>query len=308
MKRRMSKEKRAVSGYEIYPRDLRSSPAAAPTQPASAPTTRLRDMSSANANVVSPLALRRGTRSADCTPERDLERKSTITRQKDYSPNTLQRRQAPKSVQVEPKVQENVRLHLTQPKSPRSSLRTGSPVPTTPPGSVSLSQSNSSTAPILPSFGELYPRTPRNKLVKRSSSQRVLNGGSNLQSTLRRPATSHQRSATLNRECLGSEEATSTAFHPSPVSHHLPDERQANDISSPPWRPFFRRQPQRASKATSLGKKKPYPAVAKRESPPTVVPDLTELPTLLLATSSASSPSGADADRRSAIHSQQSRP
>ena len=233
-------------------RDLRDPPPTTPlTHPVSAPSSRIRDPALVDYDKMSPSQLRGGTRSAGRFAERSTEKKLNSDRQEDLSRGGISHHGGQRNIPGGSKIQENLRPMYTQPKSARSSLRTGSPVPTTPPGSVSLSQSNSSTAPILPSFGDQYPRTPRNKLVKRSSSQRVLNGGANLHSTLRRPATSHQRSATLSKEYFDNERITTPTFHSSPLPNHLSEDNSSVDLDCSPWRPFFRRHLSGPSRSSS---------------------------------------------------------
>ncbi|KAF3068309.1 hypothetical protein GL218_08361 [Daldinia childiae] len=74
------------------------------------------------------------------------------------------------------------------------------------PDSPSITFSHGSGAPILSPVGHPPPQPPRNKLVKRASAVNggntgpLVRRGSKTQMTLRRPATSHQRSATLNQQ------------------------------------------------------------------------------------------------------------
>ena len=167
-----------------------------------------------------------------------------------------------------------------------SSIRSGSPNWTSPLDSASMSQSNGSTAPILPNFASFAPETPpRNKLVKRSSSQRVLNRDSKHQSALKRPATSHQRSATLQRQNGDGNELMYRGFHSSPLPYDLPENQNSFDAASQRWRPFFKPQYFRDGKVRSSGKHSLQGITAKHDALLPIVPDLTELPTLLLATS-----------------------
>ncbi|KAI1801995.1 hypothetical protein F4811DRAFT_427605 [Daldinia bambusicola] len=74
------------------------------------------------------------------------------------------------------------------------------------PDSPSITFSHGSGAPILSPVGHPPPQPPRNKLVKRASAANggntgiLARRGSKAQMTLRRPATSHQRSATLHQQ------------------------------------------------------------------------------------------------------------
>ncbi|KAI0839989.1 hypothetical protein F5Y06DRAFT_19989 [Hypoxylon sp. FL0890] len=86
---------------------------------------------------------------------------------------------------------------LSQHESLRSSVGPDSP---------SITFSHGSAAPILPPIGQPPPQLPPNKLVKRTSATNggntgpLVRRGSKAQMTLRRPATSHQRSATLHQQ------------------------------------------------------------------------------------------------------------
>jgi len=132
-----------------------------------------------------------------------------------------------------------------------SSFHLESPTTSSRPGTPSVSFSNGSSAPIIPTTAS--PATPRNRLVKRTSSQRVLHTStgnppsyarSNMP-TLRRPATSHQRSATIQEQL----------FHSSPELQHdlsrpsfqrddglLGDKGEENSPPTRQWQPFFRRR------------------------------------------------------------------
>ncbi|KAG8533326.1 uncharacterized protein KY384_002109 [Bacidia gigantensis] len=300
-------KKRAMSGALLDTQRLReSSPATPPAQAASAPTPRFRDPTFTSSPVVVPINLRNGTKTFGARPDKTIERGNKVDHRKDAHTSRPLQTNGQQTLQAASNTVENARPLHFHPKSARSSLRTGSPVPATPPGSASLSQSNSSTAPILPSFGDYNSGTPsRNKLVKRSSSQRVLTGGHNLHSTLRRPATSHQRSATLNREHFDGESPRDPVLYSSPLPHSLP---VSDDFETQQWQPFFKPQTQRASRTASSSKRKSYSGVTRQEVPPTVVPDLTELPTMLLASSIGSHSSDADFGGRPSDLSQLSRP
>ncbi|KAI1410739.1 hypothetical protein F5Y13DRAFT_201947 [Hypoxylon sp. FL1857] len=86
---------------------------------------------------------------------------------------------------------------LSQHESLRSSVGPDSP---------SITFSHGSAAPILAPIGQAPPQLPPNKLVKRASAANggntgpLVRRGSKAQMTLRRPATSHQRSATLHQQ------------------------------------------------------------------------------------------------------------
>ena len=109
--------------------------------------------------------------------------------------------------------------------------------------------SNGSNAPL---FSTPTPVTPRNKLVKRSTSQRMLHSGSPSTSpfparntTFRRPATSYQRSEHLRlqsaQQNLGLTEQTSQTFR-RPL-YDLEDSDGNSGVAAPSsqqWHPFFR--------------------------------------------------------------------
>ena len=182
------------------------------------------------------------------------------------------------------KMSENKKPPSWGTRSTRSSLHDGSPGLITPPASASLSQSNSSSAPILPFFGGNIARSSsRNKLVKRSSSQKVLNGGANGYSTLRRPATSHQRSATLSRQIYAQDPVNDDETYLT-LPIHKPDVSRPTEDHSHQWRPFFRTHPTSNTKPPSSRKR--LNGLNKENEPlTTLAPDANELPTLLLASS-----------------------
>lgn len=189
-------------------------------------------------------------------------------------------------------------------KSTLSMYKDESPVSTPPPGSPSISFSNGSTAPILPSNTDYNSATlPRNKLVKRSTSHRALQGSNGMHSSLRRPATSHQRSATLQQHFF-EDETTSTphTFASPPPLNDLREDQQVNHHSPPPtWHPFFKPQSVRIVKDGSSKKRRAAGVVNRVETLKTVVPDLSELPTLMLAASITPRPSDDAVDER-AMH------
>lgn len=118
--------------------------------------------------------------------------------------------------------------------STMSSL-SGSPSPSIRPATPSVSFSNTSAKPFLSSGppGSLPP----NKLVKRTSSHRALSANQSKSHTLRRPATSHQRSATF-----GQMNAADLLHNPAPEPQPEPSAAAliAASSSTPPvWRPYF---------------------------------------------------------------------
>ena len=279
-------KRRAMSQDVLGPQPLHPPSPATPwasPQRASAPTSRLKKRGSYG----SPSEHSRDAiRTAQPNPDKIVKKEASNGSVRDIlklEPYPIRGR---KSLTLEPKALENLNPFQPRSRSTMSSLKTGSLNNTSRPGSPSVSYSNGSTAPILPTYGEPRPQTlPRNKLVKRSSSQRVLNGGSNLHSALRRPATSHQRSATLRRPNSDGEEPIYQDFHPSPLPYDLPEQRQSSDDFGQGWRPFFKPHALRSKKGDSARKRSLHGGFGRHDSPPTIVPDITELPTLLLATS-----------------------
>lgn len=166
-----------------------------------------------------------------------------------------------------------------------SSLKSGShdstPLPGSPP---SLSYSNGSTALILPNtIDQDLAGPPRNKLVKRTSSQKLQYGNSLSHSTLRRPATSHQRTL-QQRYSAGDELKYRTKFSPSIPFHDLEEDRHSDDDSLQTWLPYF--TPQGVS-ARDIYSRKRYAGVGtyRRDSVGCSLPSAKGPPTLLLATS-----------------------
>jgi hypothetical protein len=138
----------------------------------------------------------------------------------------------------------------SQNNSPRSSVGPDSP---------SLTFSHGSAAPILSNLASSPAQLPPNKLVKRSSSTRVVSGtisrsGSKSQvPTLRRPATSHQRSVTLQQQFR--EQSVDPKEMPllPPIEAEIP--APSNQFKSPEsqitWRPFFESRPTKLTKERS---------------------------------------------------------
>lgn len=135
----------------------------------------------------------------------------------------------------------------------------GSPRSSTGPDSPSLTFSHGSAAPILDTAGSSAPLPP-NKLVKRTTSGRlrdgdtpVRNGSRSQVPTLRRPATSHQRSVTLQQQ-LRRDRIDSPEV--SPQQHSSPSQTQQRVIvgnfpppdSRTPWRLYFESRPTKLNK------------------------------------------------------------
>ncbi len=278
-------------------------------QSASAPTSRLRKRSSHGRPLTSLGNLRGGTRTVGSTPD---GRKRPGTGDGD-APQEVQESAQPiarGSFAFEFRNSENTDPSWPRRVSTLSSLKNESSITTPQPGSPSIAHSNGSTAPILPTFSETSPSTAsRNKLVKRSSSQRVLQGSTPLHSTLRRPATSHQRSATLQRQYFEDDEPIQQpVFYSSPLPAHLPEDPQTYDETSQRWRPFFKSQGQRPRNNVSSRNRSLQGKARPNELHNTIKPDFAELPTLLLATSISNRSSDEAANHRASNVSGLSRP
>lgn len=178
-----------------------------------------------------------------------------------------------------------------------------SPASSPRPDSASVTFSNGSSAPILHSAASSSPAVPpRNKLVKRASSQRALHSFESTISsssrtqipTLRRPATSHQRSASIQQQYLHDGRRKLQDLFQPPSEHVLQPLSDAHDskhhsaeICNDPdqvWSPFFN------VRRTSLGKEAPQKRGAEgaypRNNPlKVIIPTGDELPTLMAATS-----------------------
>ncbi|KAK0103001.1 hypothetical protein ONS96_005614 [Cadophora gregata f. sp. sojae] len=136
--------------------------------------------------------------------------------------------------------------------SPRSSIGPDSP---------SLTVSYGSVVPILSSSGSSPAQLPPNKLVKRTTSGRATSGpvsrsGSRSQvPTLRRPATSHQRSVTLQQQFRDDsikmkepiQQEPTTRVHITPIKNGSPASRHA-------WRLYFESRPTKLSKERASGR------------------------------------------------------
>ena len=170
----------------------------------------------------------------------------------------------------------------------------GSPNSTPRPSTPSISFSNSSSAPILLSTNAMtIPIASRNKLVKRSSSQRVLQSGylnnqhpSRSQiPTFRRPATSHQRSATFQQQYMQSDSSNSEDFTKRYQNELNQEQTQWADESSQKWYPFFQSHHSRMLRETPPKKRDLVGSSSNDESIKCVSIDQGNLPTLLMATS-----------------------
>lgn len=184
-------------------------------------------------------------------------------------------------------------LEISQVSSPRSSIVPDSP-----------SFSQASAAPIL-STADSPVQLPPNKLVKRSTSKRTSNGSpiskteKGYTHSLRRPATSHQRTATLQQqfrfnEASGSRDYTSLF---SPISPTLPQSNPVEILQSTSghrWSHFFVPRTTRQCKDRSPrdssridGSFKSFYTTARR-----IMPDSMTPPTLITANMITSNQTG----------------
>lgn len=170
-------------------------------------------------------------------------------------------------------------IPISQNNSPRSSIGPDSP---------SLTFSHGSAAPIMSNLGNSPAPLPPNKLVKRATSGRAVSGsisrsGSKSQvPTLRRPATSHQRTVNLQQksrehsvESADFNTPSKQAIKPAPTKTFTPPSARET------WRPFFESRPtkltkERTSTRSSDGGMQNFPSTSRR-----VMPDDTVKPTLL---------------------------
>ena len=288
-----------------------TTPSALP-QTTSAPTSRLRKRTSLGRPLTSSSNLRGGARTVGSTPytKVDADFGSGEAGHALVQESELPTGHGPFAFEF--KGSENAPPPTWLRRISRSSLKSGSPTPTPRPRSPSMSYSNGSTAPILPSFGEpLAGTSSRNKLVKRSSSQRALQGfdGNALHSTLRRPATSHQRSATLQQQFLQDQETHRPSLGASSMLlNDLSEDHHSYDESSQLWQPFFKPQLPGSIKDGSSRKRSANGMLNRSDTPKNIVPGITELPTLLLATSISSRSSNEVTNGRASNISALSRP
>lgn len=196
----------------------------------------------------------------------------------------LKRASSPGSFALEVKGPGTPRSTWLRRMSTLSSLKSGSHDSTPLPGSPSLSYSNGSTALILPNIiDQGLAGPPRNKLVKRSSSQKFQSGNSISHSTLRRPATSHQRTL-QQRYSAGDELKYRTKFAPSIPFDDLEEDRHRDNDSLQTWLPFF--TPQGVSTRDGHARKRYSGGGTHRgDSVGRTLPSAKGPPTLLLATS-----------------------
>ncbi|KAL1872177.1 hypothetical protein Plec18167_006780 [Paecilomyces lecythidis] len=165
------------------------------------------------------------------------------------------------------------------------------------PMSPSMNEPSTPTSPLSPTH-----RRESNKLVKRSTSQHLISGRPESSrsafggSTLRRPATSYQRSAHLRHQSILGEDSASTMNYSrrhSDIRYDVINER--TEIT---WRPYFTSFPDRAfEKLTS----KSSPRRRQDQTVRRVVADSDVPPTLLLG-SSVTHPGHTNGRCRSSSH------
>ncbi|KAK6615644.1 hypothetical protein H4I95_00796 [Botrytis cinerea] len=146
-------------------------------------------------------------------------------------------------------------LPISGNSSPRSSIAPESP---------SLALSHDSATPILSTPRDSPTQLPPNKLVKRHTSQRYRrepdSSGSRAQvPTLRRPATSHQRSVTLQQRFIDDSPGTETQARPtaprrSTVSTHAAPVKKSSESPRSSWRMYFNSRPTKFFKERSAGR------------------------------------------------------
>ncbi|MCJ1352180.1 MAG: hypothetical protein MMC33_002164 [Icmadophila ericetorum] len=190
-------------------------------------------------------------------------------------------------------VSDNTRSSWLRRMSKHSPSPRRSPISTPRPSTPSMSFSNTSTAPILSPSATTTPVQSRNRLVKRASSQRALQtlqGSHQLQTksqmpTLRRPATSHQRSATLQQQYNIDENEPPQTPPSNHQSHVYEDYDQLEEDPTQIWYPFFRSREVRLTKESTPKKRTSLASNGHSESIRSVSAAKEDLPTLLLATS-----------------------
>ncbi len=258
------------------------------SQSVSAPTSRLRKRSSVGRPLSSLNRLSNGKWAEASTTETGVQEDFDWTSRSQHDTKQPSVREA---VPFEFQGTGTAKSSWLRRMSTLSSLKSDSLVSTPPrPGStMSMSNgstANGSTAPILATFPNSSPAVaPRNKLVKRSASQRALQGDKQLHSTLRRPATSHQRSATLQQRQFYDEGSNyQPPFRQSLPFEDLQEDNPPSD-STQTWGPFFKSEPVQSAKDGSSLKRNANGVMNRNELPRSIVPGINQLPTLLSATS-----------------------
>lgn len=172
-------------------------------------------------------------------------------------------------------------MPMSQSNSPRSSVGPDSP---------SLQMSHGSAAPILSNPSDIPPQLPPNKLVKRSTSSRVSDGsisrsGSRSQvPTLRRPATSHQRSITLQQRFREQSTGSDDRIPETPPEPPVPFAPFSNLASPAPlmmFRPLFESRPTKLAKERPSGRPSDTGPHGVYSTSKRVLPNETAKPTLV---------------------------
>jgi hypothetical protein len=169
--------------------------------------------------------------------------------------------------------------------SPRSSVGPDSP---------SINLSHGSAAPILSNPASSPAQLPPNKLVKRTTSGQGVSGpltrsGSRSQlPTLRRPATSHQRSVTLQQQFRDDSMGTKDVVQQTPSNQAAPvPPKPANKFSTPTpeprhaWRLYFDSRPTKLTKERTSGRSSDGGIQNFHSSSRRVIPDESVKPSLV---------------------------
>ena len=142
-------------------------------------------------------------------------------------------------------------IQISRDNSPRSSIGPDSP---------SLTFSNGSATPMLPNLTTYPAPLPPNKLVKRVPSGRLNTSIARSRShsqvpTLRRPATSHQRSVTLQQQFMEQSSDPISPQYQTPTKNPTNEKLTSSKTNSPTlrisWRPFFESRPTKLTKEKS---------------------------------------------------------
>ena len=288
-----SKNKRKAQSYtsvnEVHPPSMLPSTPSQASQSVSAPTFRLRKRISVGRPLSSLSRLSDGKWTDASNPNIEVHGEHDWT---NNPPEETKRSFAREAIPFEYKDSGTAKSSWLRRMSTLSSLKSESGISTPPrPGSTfsmsNGSTANGSTAPILPTISDASPTVaPRNKLVKRSTSQRALQSSKPMHSTLRRPATSHQRSATLQQRHFYDEESIPQAsYRQSLPFEDLQEDKFPSEESARTWQPFFKSKPLQVIKDGPARKRAANGVINRNESPRSIVPGINELPTLLLATS-----------------------
>ena len=173
-------------------------------------------------------------------------------------------------------------IPISQNNSPRSSIGPESP---------SLTFSRGSAAPILSNPESSPAQLPPNKLVKRATSGKAATGtisrsGSKSQvPTLRRPATSHQRSITLQQQFRDETPPLPTRDliqqTPSSQAQSTPVSKFGTPESRHVWRPYFESRPTKLTKERLSGRSSDGGVQNFQSTSRRVIPNESFKPTLL---------------------------